>query len=747
MKITHSLFKKFAHIKAVGGALIILLMLISMPSRFVAAAPLLANAIDGDGTLTVSPTSVVYDSTTTFDFTFTADSGNFVSGAQLVLSIPTGWTPPSNSGAGHVTILSNTCTLRSPGAEIAGFVNTPPMTVSVDFGCAQGESFTVRYASAKPPAAMLYTFTTTTEVVGGTAPATIAVSPTVDVTPKTITIGATALSADNKVYNGTTDATITIGDKSLVGVVTGDTVSLDTSAWTASFADKHAANGKTVTIGGLTLTGASAGNYSLTQPTRTANITKLPITITAVSETKAYDGTASSSGLPVLSVGTPLASGDSEPTWTQTFNNENAGTGKTLTPAGLVVDDNSGLNYQYTYTPNTSGIITKKPITVTAVTSSKVYDGVTSSSGLPVLSVSTPLASGDSEPTWTQTFDTKDVGANKILTPAGLVVDGNSGLNYEYTYITVATGEVTQKAITVTADAKSKAFGAADPVLTYQAAPALAVGDAFSGALTRDPGTAPGVYAITQGGLSAGGNYAMSFVGANLTINPKISGNAGASGVTLRYNDGGPKSVISNSSGDYSLVVSYGWSGTVTPSRSGYVFSPSNIAYTNVITNQSGMNYVAMLERVKNGGFNTYIGASKIPQYWTAAGFGATDGKDLVVKKEGAASVKIIGAAGATHTLTQTITLSGASGNPFTFSVWIKGSSIPAAGICRAQVLLYNGATLNLTKTINCSSGTYGFQKKILSFTSSAPYTKVVIKFTYSKISGTVWFDAVSLMR
>jgi len=157
--------------------------------------------------------------------------------------------------------------------------------------------------------------------------------------------------------------------------------------------------------------------------------------------------------------------------------------------------------------------------------------------------------------------------------------------------------------------------------------------------------------------------------------------------------------------------------------------------------------YQAYHELALNGGFNTYVGTSKIPQYWTAANFATTDGKDTTVKKVGTASLKIAGASGKTKTLTQTKSLSGSSGDAFLFSFWVKGTSIPAAGVCEAQVLLYNGTTLKLTKTIACPTGLYLFQKKSLSFTTTNVYTKAVIKITYAKSTGTVWFDALSLMK
>jgi len=72
-----------------------------------------------------------------------------------------------------------------------------------------------------------------------------------------------------------------------------------------------------------------------------------------------------------------------------------------------------------------------------------------------------------------------------------------------------------------------------------------------------------------------------------------ISGNAGASGVTLSYVDGTTKTVTSAADGNYSLSVPPGWSGTVTPSHPCYTFSPASRTYTNVIANQTSQNYTA----------------------------------------------------------------------------------------------------------------------------------------------------------
>ena len=41
----------------------------------------------------------------------------------------------------------------------------------------------------------------------------------------------------------------------------------------------------------------------------------------------------------------------------------------------------------------------------------------------------------------------------------------------------------------------------------------------------------------------------------------------------------------------YSFQVPTGWSGTVTPSKAGYTFSPASMTYTNVLADQTGQNY------------------------------------------------------------------------------------------------------------------------------------------------------------
>jgi uncharacterized repeat protein (TIGR02543 family) len=162
--------------------------------------------------------------------------------------------------------------------------------------------------------------------------------------------------------------------------------------------------------------------------------------------------------------------------------------------------------------------------------------------------------------------------------------------------------QVNKRAITVKADPKSKLVGEIDPPLTYKLINgSLVAPDAFSGNLTRDAGETVGVYAIRQGTLALSTNYELLYQGATLTINlhpnPTISGNAGVGGASLSYGAGSP--VTAAADGSYTITVPYNWSGTVTPSKANYTFTPVSKSYTNLQTNQTAQHYTAKLTIAK----------------------------------------------------------------------------------------------------------------------------------------------------
>jgi len=78
---------------------------------------------------------------------------------------------------------------------------------------------------------------------------------------------------------------------------------------------------------------------------------------------------------------------------------------------------------------------------------------------------------------------------------------------------------IAPKSLMITADAKTKLYGAVDSALTYQSS-GLIGDDLIAGTLLRAVGENAGSYSILQGTLAAGTNYAINFAGANLVIGP-----------------------------------------------------------------------------------------------------------------------------------------------------------------------------------------------------------------------------------
>ena len=123
---------------------------------------------------------------------------------------------------------------------------------------------------------------------------------TANITPATLVVTVTGVTASNKVYDGTMTATIDASAAVLHGVQQGDVVTLNSSAASGAFTGKNVGTGITVQVAGLTLAGANAGNYTLTQPTTTANITAATISGNFTAADRVYDGGTSATILTAL---------------------------------------------------------------------------------------------------------------------------------------------------------------------------------------------------------------------------------------------------------------------------------------------------------------------------------------------------------------------------------------------------------------------------------------------------------------
>jgi hypothetical protein len=192
----------------------------------------------------------------------------------------------------------------------------------------------------------------------------------------------------------------------------------------------------------ITATYLPGAGFSGSSGSATETVAALPITVTAAAGQKTYDGATNASAVPIVASGS-LVAGDTA-AFSETYNTRDAGIGKKLTPAGSVNDGNGGNNYAVTFAAVTTGLITPQPITVTAVTNTKPYDGTNSASATPTIS-SGGLISGDTA-AFSETYDNALVGTGKTLAPSGTVNDGNGGANYSVTRVSNTTGAITQTA-------------------------------------------------------------------------------------------------------------------------------------------------------------------------------------------------------------------------------------------------------------------------------------------------------------
>ena len=328
---------------------------------------------------------------------------------------------------------------------------------------------------------------------------------TLTISKRPVTVTA---AASNKIYDGLTAST------AAPSITSGALAYSDSVTWNETYDNRNVGTTHLMTPAGIVSDGNSGNNYAVTFVSiATGVITVRPITVTAAASSKTYDGTTSSTAIPTITT-SGIATGDTA-TFTETYDNRNVGTTHLMTPAGTVSDGNSGNNYAVTFAAISTGIITARPITVTAAASSKPYDGNTSSAATPTITTGNLV--GSDTAAWAETYDNKNVGSTHLMTPTGTVTDGNSGNNYAVTFTTIATGIITGRPITVTAGPSTKVY---DRNVSSTAVPSITSGSLITGDTAvwteaydnRNAGT---THVMTPAGSvsdgNGGNNYAVSF--------------------------------------------------------------------------------------------------------------------------------------------------------------------------------------------------------------------------------------------
>jgi hypothetical protein len=315
------------------------------------------------------------------------------------------------------------------------------------------------------------------------------------ITPYGVTV--TANAGQTKVY-GSSDPTFTYQSTGLLG---GDSF----SGTLSRAAGENVAGGPyAINQGSLT----AGSNYSITFNGDNFSITPYGVTVTAnAGQSKVY-GSAD----PAFTYqSTGLLGGDSFSGALARAAGENVAGGPYAINQGSLT---AGSNYSITFNGDNFSI-TPYGVTVTAnAGQTKVYG-----SADPAFTYqSTGLLGGDSFSGALARAAGENVAGGPYAINQGTL---DAGANYSLTFLG-GTFSITARPITVTADAQTKVYGDSDPTLTYQITSGSLVGsDSFSGSLSRVAGKNVGSYAIGQNTLTAGSNYALSYIGANLSITAK----------------------------------------------------------------------------------------------------------------------------------------------------------------------------------------------------------------------------------
>jgi hypothetical protein len=333
-----------------------------------------------------------------------------------------------------------------------------------------------------------------------------------NITVKGLTV--TGATAANKTYDKTTAATISGG--SLSGILTGDVVTLAT-ATSGTFASAGVGTGIAVTSA-MTLSGTAAGNYSITQPALSANITAKNLTITAGNLTVTYgtpvatvtgSGSYSATGF-VNDENSSVISGTVSYSTSYTATMNTGTNGLTITP---VVSGLSATNYNF-LAVNGSIVVTKADQTISWNNPAGIVYG-TALVSAQLNAIVAGVTGGTTPGALTYT-----PAAGAVLSAGlsqSLTVEAAETSNYNAASKTVAIN-VTKSTITATADYGTKVYGSVDPALNYTISGTLATGDSFSGNPERSGGEDAGNYAITHGTLSLSSNYTLVFNNGNFDI-------------------------------------------------------------------------------------------------------------------------------------------------------------------------------------------------------------------------------------
>jgi hypothetical protein len=275
-------------------------------------------------------------------------------------------------------------------------------------------------------------------------------------------VSVSGVNAIDRVYDGTVNVAVDAGGASLTGRLGSDVLGLQSSG-TGTIADKHVGSAKAVTIDGLRLTGADAGNYVIASGGGTSvNIAPLALLVTAQAADKVYDGKVDA----IVALKDDHLAGDAlvVSATSSRFADKNAGVGKSVTVSGIGLSGADQGDYLLaTDTLQTSATISPAKLGVTAPSATKVYGDSIDLASLGF--TASGLVAGETIGQVLLASDGAPVTANVAGSPYAVTASGASGgsfdpTNYDLSY---SAGRLTVLPRLLTVVANNAVLYATDP--------------------------------------------------------------------------------------------------------------------------------------------------------------------------------------------------------------------------------------------------------------------------------------------
>ena len=284
---------------------------------------------------------------------------------------------------------------------------------------------------------------TNTSVTYGTTPALV-ISSVAEINPgnTSAVLNLTAVSHSGNTYTYTDNYTSSTTTPTTVTFTLNPGTTANSSGYANVGNYQVAATGISVGGGGNIYNQVFTGNVT---------VTAAPITPVTSGVSKVYDGSNTMTNLTLAPSGT--MTGDTLAlSGAGTYSTVNAGSNLNYTVSGITLSGTNASNYYLpagsTYT-GSNGVITARPINVTAPSITKVYDGTTAytttASNLSTVGTASGLVAGNTVASLNLAYASTNAGTGISVTPSAAVIDdGNSGNNYSVTYVAANTGAITQ---------------------------------------------------------------------------------------------------------------------------------------------------------------------------------------------------------------------------------------------------------------------------------------------------------------